>query len=199
MIEIDDKIISEDILEIYFSCDYEKCKGVCCVEGESGAPLEEGETELIRKYLPEIKPYLSSKALEIIEKQGVSYFDEDGDEVTSIVNGKDCVFTTYDKNNNCLCAFEKLYRDGVIDFCKPLSCRLYPIRLIRSKQFTALNYHKWSICKCALKKGRKEGIPLYRFLKEPLIAAFGQEWYNKLETCAEMLKTQKKTLQSHSS
>ncbi|KGN83947.1 DUF3109 family protein [Porphyromonas sp. COT-290 OH860] len=188
MIEIGDKIVSMDVFEVLFACDYEQCKGICCVEGDSGAPLEPGEAEMLRKYLPEVEHLLSSRAREVIAQQGVSYIDEEGDEVTSIVGGKDCVFTTYDERGNCLCAYEKMYYEGKIDWIKPISCQLYPIRLTKYKDFTAVNYHKWSVCKCALKRGRKEGMPVYQFLKGPLIRAFGQEWYDQLEEAARLLK-----------
>lgn len=191
MIEIGDKIVSMDVFEVLFACDYEQCKGICCVEGDSGAPLEPGEAEMLRKYLPEVEHLLSSRAREVIAQQGVSYIDEEGDEVTSIVGGKDCVFTTYDERGNCLCAYEKMYYEGKIDWIKPISCQLYPIRLTKYKDFTAVNYHKWSVCKCALKRGRKEGIPVYQFLKGPLIRAFGQEWYDQLEEAARLLKEER--------
>lgn len=191
MIEIGDKIVSMDVFEVLFACDYQQCKGICCVEGDSGAPLEPGEAEMLRKYLPEVEHLLSSRAREVIAQQGVSYIDEEGDEVTSIVGGKDCVFTTYDERGNCLCAYEKMYYEGKIDWIKPISCQLYPIRLTKYKDFTAVNYHKWSVCKCALKRGRKEGIPVYQFLKGPLIRAFGQEWYDQLEEAARLLKEER--------
>lgn len=191
MIEIGDKIVSMDVFEVLFACDYEQCKGICCVEGDSGAPLEPGEAEMLRKYLPEVEHLLSSRAREVIAQQGVSYIDEEGDEVTSIVGGKDCVFTTYDERGNCLCAYEKMYYEGKIDWIKPISCQLYPIRLTKYKDFTAVNYHKWSVCKCALKRGRKEGMPVYQFLKGPLIRAFGQEWYDQLEEAARLLKEER--------
>lgn len=191
MIEIGDKIVSMDVFEVLFACDYEQCKGICCVEGDSGAPLEPGEAEMLRKYLPEVEHLLSSRAREVIAQQGVSYIDEEGDEVTSIVGGKDCVFTTYDERGNCLCAYEKVYYEGKIDWIKPISCQLYPIRLTKYKDFTAVNYHKWSVCKCALKRGRKEGMPVYQFLKGPLIRAFGQEWYDQLEEAARLLKEER--------
>lgn len=187
MIEIGDKIVSMDVLEVLFACDYEQCKGICCVEGDSGAPLEPGEADMLRKYLPQVEPLLSPRALEVIREQGVSYIDEEGDEVTSIVGGKDCVFTTYDERGNCLCAYEKMYYEGQIDWIKPLSCQLYPIRLTKYKGFTAVNYHKWSVCKCALKRGKREGVPVYRFLKAPLVRAFGAEWYEQLEEAARLL------------
>lgn len=191
MIEIGDKIVSMDVFEVLFACDYQQCKGICCVEGDSGAPLEPGEAEMLRKYLPEVEHLLSSRAREVIAQQGVSYIDEEGDEVTSIVGGKDCVFTTYDERGNCLCAYEKMYYEGKIDWIKPISCQLYPIRLTKYKDFTAVNYHKWSVCKCALKRGRKEGMPVYQFLKGPLIRAFGQEWYDQLEEAARLLKEER--------
>lgn len=187
MIEIGDKIVSMDVLEVLFACDYEQCKGICCVEGDSGAPLEPGEADMLRKYLPQVEPLLSPRALEVIREQGVSYIDEEGDEVTSIVGGKDCVFTTYGERGNCLCAYEKMYYEGQIDWIKPLSCQLYPIRLTKYKGFTAVNYHKWSVCKCALKRGKREGVPVYRFLKAPLVRAFGAEWYEQLEEAARLL------------
>lgn len=190
MIDIDGKIVSRDIFEVMFACDYQQCKGICCVEGDSGAPLEEGEADMLRKYLPEVRHLLSPRALEVIEAQGVSYIDEEGDEVTSIVDGKDCVFTTYDEEGNCLCAYEKMYYEGKIDWIKPISCQLYPIRLTKYKDFTAVNYHKWSVCKCALKRGRREGIYVYQFLRQPLIRAFGEDWYEQLEEVAKLLKAE---------
>lgn len=191
MIEIDDKIVSLDIFDVMFACDYKACKGICCVEGDSGAPLEAGEREMLIKHLPAIEHMLSPQAISIIQEQGVSYLDEDGDEVTSIVNGQDCVFTTYDNKGNCMCAYEKAYYEGKIDWIKPISCQLYPIRLTRYTDFTAVNYHKWSVCKCALKKGRKEGTRVYQFLKAPLTRAFGEEWYHKLEIAAIALEAER--------
>lgn len=195
MLEIQDKIVSLDVLDVMFACDYQQCKGICCIEGDSGAPLEEGETEMLRKYLPEVRPLLSPRALEIIEAQGVSYIDEEGDEVTSIVDGKDCVFTTYDADGNCLCAYEKMYYEGKIDWIKPLSCQLYPIRLTRYKDFTAVNYHKWSVCRPALKRGRREGVRVYEFLKAPLVRAFGTEWYAQLQEAAEALRVERSEME----
>ena len=123
MIQIEDKIVSQDLFDVLFVCDYDTCKGECCVEGDSGAPLEEGEAEQLRQCLPHVRHLLSPAALKIIEEQGVSYLDEDGDEVTSIVNGRDCVFTTYDEQGRCACALEKVYGEGKTDFIKPISCQ----------------------------------------------------------------------------
>lgn len=191
MIQIDDKIVSQDLFEVLFVCDYDTCKGECCVEGDSGAPLEPGEAEELRRCLPEVRHLLSPAALEVIEEQGVSYFDEDGDEVTSIVRGRDCVFTTYDEQGRCACALEKVYNEGKTTFIKPISCQLYPVRLTKYPSFTAVNYHKWSICKCALKLGRKLQVPVYQFLRAPLIRAFGEEFYAQLEEVAALLKAER--------
>ena len=191
MIQIDDKIVSQDLFEVLFVCDYDTCKGECCVEGDSGAPLEPGEAEELRRCLPEVRHLLSPAALEVIEEQGVSYFDEDGDEVTSIVRGRDCVFTTYDEQGRCACALEKVYNEGKTTFIKPISCQLYPVRLTKYPSFTAVNYHKWSICKCALKLGRKLQVPVYKFLRAPLVRAFGEEFYTQLEEVAALLQAER--------
>ena len=191
MIQIDDKIVSQDLFEVLFVCDYDTCKGECCVEGDSGAPLEPGEAEELRRCLPEVRHLLSPAALEVIEEQGVSYFDEDGDEVPSIVRGRDCVFTTYDEQGRCACALEKVYNEGKTTFIKPISCQLYPVRLTKYPSFTAVNYHKWSICKCALKLGRKLQVPVYQFLRAPLVRAFGEEFYTQLEEVAALLQAER--------
>ena len=181
MIQIDDTLVSLDVIERYFLCDLSKCKGECCVEGDSGAPLEDSELAKLQKVLPIIWDDLSPKAQEVINKQGVAYIDEEGDTVTSIVNGKDCVFTCYDADGTCKCAIEKAYREGKTDFYKPVSCHLYPIRVTQYRDFKAVNYHRWSVCKAAEILGKKEQLPVYKFLKEPLIRKFGQAWYKALE------------------
>lgn len=192
MIQIDDAIVALDIIEENFICDLSACKGECCVEGESGAPLENEEVEIIEKVLPLIWDDLSPKAQQVINEQGVAYKDRDGDMVTSIVNGKDCVFTYYDEKGVCKCAIEKAYREGKTDFYKPISCHLYPIRLEKFREFTAVNYHRWRICKAAVLLGNKEGLRIYQFLKEPLIRKFGDAWYNELCIVADEYKEMKK-------
>lgn len=187
MIDIDGKIVSLDVLDVFFACDYEACRGICCVEGDSGAPLAPGEAEALRRLLPEVRHLLSPRALAVIEELGVSYLDEDGDEVTSIVDGRDCVFTTYDEAGRCQCAYERVYYEGKTDWIKPLSCHLYPIRLSHYPDFTAVNYHKWQVCRPALKRGQREGLRVYQFLKEPLIRAFGAAWYRQLEEAADLI------------
>lgn len=174
MIQIGDTLVSLDLIEAYFLCDLAQCKGVCCVEGDSGAPLDKSEIAQLEKALPIIWDDLSPEAQAIINKQGVAYIDCEGDIVTSIVNGKDCVFTCYDSDGTCKCAIEKAYRAGKLSFYKPVSCHLYPVRVAQYKDFRAVNYDRWKICKAAELLGRKEALPLYKFLKEPLIRKFGQ-------------------------
>lgn len=190
MVQIDDTLISLDLLTEKFLCNLDGCKGECCVEGDAGAPLEKEEVEEIEKVLPLIWDDLSPEAKEIINEQGVCYKDWDDDLVTSIVNGKDCVFTCYDDKGICYCAIEKAYREGKTDFYKPVSCHLYPVRIQNYSGFQAVNYHKWSVCKGAVIMGQKENMPLYKFLKVPLIRKFGEAWYEQLEIAAEELKGQ---------
>ncbi|MDH6354040.1 hypothetical protein M2132_000360 [Dysgonomonas sp. PH5-45] len=185
MIQIDDTIISLDIVEENFLCNLSACKGECCVDGDSGAPLEPEEVKLLEEALPHVWDSLSPQAQALIKEQGVAYKDRDGDMVTSIVNGKDCVFTYYDSDGTCKCAIEKAYREGRIGFYKPVSCHLYPIRLGKYREFTALNYHRWRVCKAAVELGNQKGLKIYQFLKEPLIRRFGQKWYDELCLVAE--------------
>lgn len=192
MIQIANTLLSDDIFEAQFICDLCKCKGQCCVDGESGAPLTREEHDQIQAILPEIWDDLSPKAQELISEQGISYTDTDGELVTSIVNGEECVFTYYDENGICKCAIDTAYREGRIAVQKPISCHLYPIRLTDYADYTAVNYHQWSICRPAVKLGRKEGVPLYRFLREPLIRRLGEEWYNEVCEAATLLEKAKK-------
>lgn len=193
MIQIDDTIISMDLFEKQFCCDLSDCKGICCIEGDSGAPLEESEVPILEKILPVVWDDLSDKSKAVIEKQGVSYIDIEGDRVTSIVDGCECVFTYLDENGVCKCAIEKAYREGKIDFFKPISCHLYPVRLENLRNGTVgINIHRWKVCKAAFEQGRKCGLPVYQFLKEPLIRRFGAEWYEKVCIAAEEIKKMNK-------
>lgn len=190
MIQIDDTIISMDCLSEKFCCDLEACKGECCIEGDAGAPVELDEVAELEEALPKVWNELSASAQAVIDRQGVVYTDRDGDLVTSIVNGKDCVFTCYDDKGNCFCALEKAYREGRSKFYKPISCHLYPIRLKKIGDMTALNYHRWDVCRMAVEKGRQLNLPVYRFLKEPLVRRLGEAWYEELEKAVEELKEQ---------
>ena len=191
VVQIDDTLVSTDCLTEKFCCDLQACKGICCVEGDAGAPVELDEVAAMEAAHPAVWPLLSASAQAVIDRQGVVYTDEEGDLVTSIVNGKDCVFTCYDENGHCLCAFEKAFREGKTSFYKPLSCHLYPIRLKKIGDGVALNYHRWEVCRMAVEKGRQLGLPVYRFLKEPLVRRFGEAWYAELESAVEELKAQK--------
>jgi hypothetical protein len=191
MIQIKDTLISEDVFETCFVCDLGKCKGMCCVEGDAGAPLTHEEYEAIKDVLPEIWDDLLPKARELIEKQGIAYIDGDGELVTSIIKGRECVFTYFDADGVCRCAIDNAFREGKISVQKPISCHLYPIRLRKYDDFTALNYDRWSVCRPALRLGKKTGIKLYQFLKEPLIRKFGEEWYQEVCQIAELLSKTK--------
>lgn len=187
MLQIKDTLISLDIIEQNFCCNLSKCKGLCCVEGESGAPLEKEEIMELENALPRIWDKLSDEAKSIIEKQGVAYIDEEGELVTSIVNRKDCVFAFHDEKGICKCALEQAWREKKISFMKPVSCHLYPVRTKRYNTYTAVNYQEWTICSSAVQTGNQAGIPVYIFLKEPLIRKFGQEWYDELCIAANLL------------
>lgn len=191
MIQIQHTLLSDEIFEEQFICDLCKCKGQCCVEGESGAPITREEFDKINEILPEIRKDLSPKALELIERQGIAYTDTDGELVTSIIEGKECVFARFDADGVCKCTIDSAFREGRISVQKPISCHLYPVRLHEYADFTAVNYHRWSVCRPALKLGRKEGVPLYRFLREPLIRKFGEEWYREVCEAAVLLKEKK--------
>ena len=191
ILQVGNVLLSPEILTECFCCDYEKCKGICCVEGDAGAPVTLDEIVGIEDSLDTVWTDLSASAQAVIDKQGVAYTDRDGDLVTSIVGGKDCVFTCYE-NGNCLCALERAYRQGKTHFCKPISCSLYPIREKRfSNGLVGLNYNRWDVCRDAVKKGQENKIPVYQFLKEPLVRRFGQEWYEELEQLATALAEQK--------
>jgi hypothetical protein len=181
MIIVQDTLISEELLEEYFVCDLAACKGACCIEGDSGAPLEADELERLDEVFEEVKPYLRKEGLDSIAKNGLYTIDEDGDYVTPLV-GKhgECAFVIFDEQGIAKCGIEKAYLDGKINWKKPISCHLYPVRLAKLSDYVALNYHRWGLCEPACKCGSALKVPVFRFLKEPLIRKFGEEWYNEL-------------------
>mgnify|MGYP002251393411 FL=1 len=184
-------LLSTEIVTEYFCCDLSACHGQCCVDGESGAPLTLDEAAELERLLPMIEDSLSAEARKVIADQGVAYVDVEGDLVTSIVNGQDCVFTCYE-DGCCLCAAERAYREQLTDWCKPISCALYPIREKRlSNGYIGLNYHRWSVCDPARRKGQELRLPLYRFLKSPLTRRFGEAWYKELEATVDALQAMK--------
>ena len=195
IIQVGDVLLSSDILTEKFCCDLSACKGECCVEGDAGAPVTLDEISEIENCLDEVWCDLSASAQSVIDKQGVAYTDQEGDLVTSIVRGKDCVFTYYGDldgmANCCLCALEKAYREGRSHFCKPVSCALYPIREKKlGNGLVGLSYNRWDVCKMAIAKGIQEDLRLYQFLREPLIRRFGEAWYQELLDVVAELKQQ---------
>ena len=204
ILQVGDVLLSSEILTEKFCCDLSACKGECCVEGDAGAPVSIEEVMAIEACVDTVWDDLSASAQAVIDKQGVAYTDQEGDLVTSIVNGKDCVFTYYDKieliqkdgsscvvPGCCLCALEKAYRAGKTHFCKPISCALYPIREKKMGQnLIGLNYNRWKVCKMAVAKGVLDDVRLYQFLREPLIRRFGEEWYHELLEMVDELKRQ---------
>ncbi len=197
ILQVGDVLLSSEILTEKFCCDLSVCKGECCIEGDAGAPVTLDEVAEIEECLDTVWGDLSASAQSVIDRQGVAYTDQEGDLVTSIVRGKDCVFTYYDSlppvniENCCLCALEKAYRAGKTRFCKPVSCALYPIREKKlGGGLIGLNYNRWSVCKMAVAKGIQENLRLYQFLKDPLIRRFGEAWYQELLDTVDELKRQ---------
>jgi len=190
LVEIQDKIVSTQIFERQFVCDLTACKGACCIEGNGGAPVTKEEVNIIESNLDKVLPYMRPEGIAAIEAQGIVYEDEDFEPATTLVNGKECAFVYFDKSNTAKCAIEKAHREGQIDFIKPISCHLYPIRTKQFNEYTALNYEKWDICEPACACGEKLDVPVYKFLKEPLIRAFGSEFYQELEIVSRELDTE---------
>jgi hypothetical protein len=180
MIVVDKTIISDDVAENYFVCDLSKCKGGCCVEGDLGAPLEDDECQKLEEAYDKVEPYLSPAGKEAIAQQGKFVFDDDKEFSTPTVDGKECAYAIYDKRGILKCGIEQAYEDGKIDFQKPISCHLYPIRITRYDSYDALNYDRWDICLAACTLGKSLKMPLYKFLKAPLVRKYGKRWYNKL-------------------
>ncbi|MFN8357310.1 MAG: DUF3109 family protein [Spirosomataceae bacterium] len=180
MILIDNTAISDDVADQFFVCDLSKCKGACCVEGDAGAPLEVSELPILDKIFSKVKPYLTEAGIKAIEEQGRYLKDADGDYETPTVNGRECAYAIYDERGILKCAIEQAYNDGKIDFKKPISCHLYPIRVTKYEHYHALNYDRWHICKPACSHGESLKVPLYKFLKAPLTRAYGEEWYAQL-------------------
>ena len=188
IIQVGNVLVSPDIFTEKFCCDLDKCKGQCCVEGDAGAPVTLDEIGGIEDSLDTVWTDMSASAQAIVDKQGVAYVDQEGDLVTSIVNGKDCVFTCCE-NGCCLCALERAYRAKKTDFVKPISCALYPIRVKAFNNDTfGINYNRWDVCKDAVIKGKELNLPVYKFLEGPLTRRFGVEWYKELCEVAEQLE-----------
>lgn len=188
MILVEHTIISDNVADKEFVCHLQKCKGACCVAGDLGAPLENEELKQLENDYEAIKPYLSASGRHEIKQQGLYVLDEEGDNSTPLINNKECAYAIYDENNILKCGIEQAYLDGKTSFRKPISCHLYPIRIEKYTDYEAVNYDGWDICADACKLGAKLGVPLYQFLKEPLIRKYGENWYQKLEEEIKLLE-----------
>ena len=199
MIAIDKTLISEDVIEKKFVCDLNACKGACCVAGDSGAPLEKEELDVLDSVFEKVKPFMVKKGIKAVEKFGTWEKDSDGDYTTTLVSeGAECAFVYFEEVKSsdkpikiAKCAIEKAHAEGLIDWQKPISCHLYPIRITKHKTFDAVNYSKWDICKPACACGEKLQVPIYKFLKAPLIRKYGSAWYKELEKSAKLFLKEK--------
>lgn len=187
MFQIGKTIVSEDILEKEFVCNLSTCKGACCVDGDAGAPLSHEETAIMEAIFPKVKPFLRKEGIDAIEAQGTWTKGKEGDLETPLVDDKDCAYVIYD-GATALCGIEQAYNQGIIDWKKPVSCHLYPIRVKDFTEFAAVNYDKWEICDDACSLGKELEVPVYKFVKEALIRRFGEDWYLELEKVAEEIK-----------
>lgn len=190
MIQIDNTLISLDLIEKKFVCDIAKCKGICCYEGDSGAPLTNAEVAFLTENIDKILPYLTDKGKQAVIENGVSYLDVENEEVTTLIEGKECAFALME-DGIYSCGIEKACNAGKITFKKPISCYLYPVRVAKYHNYEAVNYDSWHICNHACIKGKRENVSVMEFLKEPLIQRFGQAWYTALEEIAEEYNKQK--------
>jgi Protein of unknown function (DUF3109) len=188
MIIIDDKYISDEVIEEQFVCNLSACKGACCVAGDCGAPLEKQEVKTLKKIFPKIKSYLREEGIQEIAATGTNTIDDEYGYVTPIVNKGICAYAVIDERGVVGCGIEKAYNDGVIDFKKPISCHLYPIRIKKYESFEAVNYDRWDICAPACRNGKKLQVPVYRFLKDALIRKYGEEFYSVLDKIAKKAK-----------
>jgi len=180
ILQLDDKLIATQLFEKKFVCDLHACKGQCCIDGDAGAPLTQQEVIQIEEELERFIPYMRKEGIQAVTKSGVSYLDPAGEPVTMLVNDAECAFVYFDQNGTAKCAIERAYIEGKTNFKKPISCHLYPIRIQKYNDFTALNYDEWEICKDACVLGEKLSVPVYKFLKEPIVRAWGQEFYDDL-------------------
>jgi len=190
MLIVQNTLVSDDLAECKFCCDTPKCLGMCCVEGDAGAPYEEEEIKILQTSIKEVYKFMTPEGLDAVEKQGIFVIDPEGKKVTPLIKGKECAFVVY-KNGIVYCAIELAYNKKKVAFQKPVSCHLYPVRVIDYEDFFAVNYHEWNVCKPALEKGKNEDLFMYEFLKKPLIRKFGKSWYNELEKIAEYMRNKK--------
>lgn len=192
MFQIGKTIVSADVLEKEFVCNLSACKGQCCIDGDAGAPVEPEEIEIMNKIYDKVKPFLREQGIKAIEEQGTSIVGEDGEQETPLIEGGECAYVIWE-DQMALCGIEKAYNEGLIDWKKPISCHLYPIRIKEFSSFSAVNYDKWDICSDACSLGKELQVPVYKFLKAPLIRKYGENWYDELEQTALEYFKQKKS------
>lgn len=185
MFQIGKTIVSEDLIQEDFACNLSACKGECCIAGEAGAPLEKEEADILKDIFPKVKPFLRPEGIAAIEKQGTHVKNDFGELETPLVNGAECAYVHFSDNGTALCGIEAAYRAGKIDWKKPISCELYPVRVQKYASFSAVNYHRWPICDDACTLGKELQTPVYKFTKEALIKKFGADWYAEMEKIAE--------------
>ena len=186
MLIVGNTLVSDELIKNCFCCDLSKCCGACCIEGDVGAPIEPDEIADMEDNYPIFKKYMTEEGVRLVDENGTFDYDMEGEFVTPLLSDEACAFIYYE-DDIAKCAIEKAYLNGEIDFRKPISCHLYPIRIKKLPDYEALNYHHWEICESACELGKKEGIPAYKFLKEPLIRKYGELWYEELE---QQLKTE---------
>ncbi|WP_340076385.1 DUF3109 family protein [Leptobacterium sp. I13] len=188
MFQLGKTIVSEEVIENDFVCNLAACKGACCIDGEAGAPLEEEELSVLEKIYPKVNPFLRKEGIKAIESQGTAIKGMDGEWETPLIDGADCAYVIKDENGVALCGIEEAYNQGIIDWKKPISCHLYPIRVKQYSEFAAVNYHQWHICDDACALGKELQVPVYTFVKQALIRKFGEDWYAELEKVAKAHK-----------
>ena len=189
MFQLGKTIVSEDILEKEFVCNLSACKGGCCVDGDAGAPLSDDEIKILAAIYPKVKPFLTKSGIAAIEAVGTSIVGTDGTLETPLIDNGACAYVIFD-GKTALCGIEQAYNQGEIDWKKPVSCHLYPIRVKDFVEFAAVNYDRWDICDDACSLGQELAVPIYVFVKEALIRRFGENWYLELDKVAKELKKQ---------
>jgi len=187
MFQLGKTLVSEAIIEKDFVCNLSSCKGICCVEGDAGAPLEKKEIQILKDIYPKVKPFMTAKGIAVIDTEGTSITTKNGELETPLINNAACAYTIFDDKGVAGCAIEKAHSEGVIDWKKPISCHLYPIRVKDYSEFSAVNYHSWNICSDACTLGNELKVPVYKFVKNALIRKFGEKWYAELEDAAEKI------------
>lgn len=185
MFQLGKTIVSEDIIQKDFVCNLSACKGACCIDGDAGAPVELEETKILQDIYPKVKPFMRQAGIDAVEAQGTFITTEDGEFETPLIDGADCAYVMFDNKGTALCAIEEAHNQGEIDWKKPVSCHLYPVRVKDYSEFSAVNYHKWEICDDACTLGKELQVPVYKFVKQALIRKFGDDWYMELEKVAE--------------